>query len=84
MGIGTSVFLLAAGAILAFAVHYTLGGVDLQVIGYIMMAAGVIGLVISTIILAPRSGGQSTSITRDQQSDAARGPYDQNPRGPRY
>ena len=37
MGIGASVFLLALGAILAFAVDYTVSGVDINVIGFILM-----------------------------------------------
>ena len=49
MGIGTSIFLLALGAILAFAVTDAISGVDLTVVGYILMAAGALGLVISMI-----------------------------------
>lgn len=51
MGIGTSIFLLAAGAIMAFAVTDAIKGVDLTVVGYILMAAGALGLVISTLLL---------------------------------
>lgn len=56
MGIGTSIFLLAVGAILAFAVTDAISGVDLTVVGYILMAAGALGLVISMLIAnrAPR------------------------------
>jgi Domain of unknown function (DUF6458) len=56
MGIGTSIFLLAVGAILAFAVTDAISGVDLTVVGYILMAAGALGLVISMVIAnrAPR------------------------------
>lgn len=50
MGIGTSIFLLALGAILAFAVTDAISGVDLTVVGYILMAAGAIGLLITTLI----------------------------------
>ena len=51
MGIGTSIFLLAVGAILAFAVTDAISGVDLTVVGYILMAAGVIGLLISLLVM---------------------------------
>jgi hypothetical protein len=52
MGIGFSVLLLAAGAILAFAVHATtIGGVDVHVVGYILMAAGVLGLLWSIALV---------------------------------
>jgi hypothetical protein len=56
MGIGTSIFLLAVGAILAFAVTDAISGVDLTVVGYILMAAGALGLVISMLVMnrAPR------------------------------
>ena len=46
MGIGVGIFLLAFGAILAFAVDWTPGWLDLHAVGWIMMAAGVIGLVL--------------------------------------
>ena len=51
MGIGTSIFLLALGAILAFAVTDAISGVDLTVVGYILMAAGALGLVISMLAM---------------------------------
>ncbi|MCW2673794.1 MAG: hypothetical protein JWP14_2383 [Frankiales bacterium] len=54
MGIGASVFLLAVGAILAFAVDYSVNGVDLNVVGWILMAAGVIGLFTTTLIFGRR------------------------------
>lgn len=47
MGIGGSIFLLALGAILAFAVNADFSGIDINVIGYILMAAGLIGLVVT-------------------------------------
>ena len=58
MGIGTSIFLLAVGAILAFAVTDAISGVDLTAVGYILMAAGAIGLLLTMLIFnrdrAPR------------------------------
>ena len=42
MGIGASVFLIALGAILAFAVNVAVSGVDLTAIGYILMVAGAV------------------------------------------
>ena len=56
MSIGTSLVLIAAGAILAFAVniHATIGSttVHWHTIGWILMAVGVIGLILSAIWLA--------------------------------
>lgn len=50
MGIGASVFLIAAGAILTFAVDWSVGGVDIDVVGWILMICGVIGLVVTLAI----------------------------------
>ena len=46
MTLGTSLFLLAVGAILRYAVSDSIEGVDLAVIGLILMIVGVVGLVI--------------------------------------
>ena len=54
MGIGTSVFLLALGAILAFAVEASVSGLDISVIGYILMLAGAVGLLLSMLVLGRR------------------------------
>ncbi|HEV7720026.1 MAG TPA: DUF6458 family protein [Iamia sp.] len=52
MTVGVSVFLLAVGAILKFAVEDTIEGVDLGIIGIILMACGVIGLLFGLIQMA--------------------------------
>jgi hypothetical protein len=44
MGIGLSIFLIVVGAILTFAVHATVAGLDLHVVGWVLMLAGVAGL----------------------------------------
>jgi hypothetical protein len=54
MGIGFSIFLLAVGAILAFGVDATVAGLDITVVGWILMAVGVLGLVLTMVVLAPR------------------------------
>jgi membrane protein implicated in regulation of membrane protease activity len=54
MGIGIGIFLLAVGAVLAFAVHVTVAGLSLVTIGWILMVVGVIGLVLDVALLAPR------------------------------
>jgi hypothetical protein len=46
MGIGAGILLIAIGAILTFAVDATITGIDLKVIGWILMLAGAAGLVI--------------------------------------
>jgi sulfite exporter TauE/SafE len=47
MGIGTSILLIAVGAILRFAVHVSTSGFSIHTVGVILMVVGVIGLLIS-------------------------------------
>jgi hypothetical protein len=54
VGIGVSIFLLAVGAILTFAVDAEVSGVDLSMVGMILMAAGGIGLLLSLLVWGPR------------------------------
>jgi pilus assembly protein TadC len=54
MYIGGSIVLLAIGAILSFAVQYAINGVDLVAVGYILMAAGALGILLSLFINAQR------------------------------
>lgn len=49
MGIGVSIFLLAVGAILAFAVTVTAEGIDLNMVGVILMIVGGVGLLFSML-----------------------------------
>jgi hypothetical protein len=69
MGIGTSLVLIAVGAILAFAVniHSTIAStsVEWHTIGWILMIVGVIGLVISAIWMA--SANRRTGVVRDRE-----------------
>jgi hypothetical protein len=54
MTIGGSLFLLAVGAILRFAVTAEVAGIDLQTVGTILMVVGAIGFVIGLVFLVPR------------------------------
>ncbi|HZC25987.1 MAG TPA: DUF6458 family protein [Actinopolymorphaceae bacterium] len=54
MGIGASIFLIAVGAILAFAIDYNVSGIDIGVVGWILMVVGGLGLVVTLVIWAPR------------------------------
>lgn len=55
MGIGTSLVVIAIGAILRFAVYREdVGGVSLGTIGVILLIIGIIGLIISVSLLAMR------------------------------
>jgi hypothetical protein len=46
MGIGVGIFLIAIGAILTFAVDAKVAGLDLNVVGWVLMLAGLAGLVL--------------------------------------
>jgi hypothetical protein len=54
MGIGLSVFLIAVGAILRFAVHASVNGITIHTVGVILMIAGGLGLALTLAIFAPR------------------------------
>jgi len=51
MGIGTSIFLIALGAILRFAVTATVSGISIATVGTILLVVGVIGLLISLLYM---------------------------------
>ena len=60
MTIGASIFLIAVGAILKYAVDVTVSGIEIQTIGLILMIAGVVGLIIGLFLLTQvdrRRGG---------------------------
>jgi tellurite resistance protein TehA-like permease len=68
MGIGTSLFLIAAGAILRYAITESISGVELDTVGLILLIVGVIGLIISLVLmLAPRR--HETVVTQDRPLD---------------
>ena len=69
MGIGVSIFLLALGAILTFAVKATVSGLDIRVIGVILMAAGLLGLIMFLAVFGPRTrrtGVVEETVVRDR------------------
>ena len=47
MGIGASIFLVAVGAILAFAVTADVQGIDIATVGWILMIVGAVGVLLS-------------------------------------
>lgn len=57
MGVGTSIFLIAVGAILYFAVDVHTSAINLQTVGLILMIVGGIGLVVSVIFWNSWGGG---------------------------
>ena len=71
MGIGTSIFLIALGAILRFAVTATVSGIEIATVGTILLVVGIIGLLISLLY---------TTIWADRTRAAA--PVDRGPVAP--
>lgn len=69
MGIGVGIALLVVGAVLAWAVTDNVSGVDLALIGYICMAAGVLALILALIANAQRSRTSHRQVIehRDQE-----------------
>lgn len=68
MSIGTSIFLIAVGAIIRYAVTFHVSGVSRPTIGLILIIAGIAGVVMSLVYMATarrRVGG---------------GPYEEPPR----
>lgn len=63
-GIGTSIFLIAAGAVLAWAVTAEVEGVDLSMVGVILLVVGIVGFVAS-LILGAADG--HTIVERDRE-----------------
>jgi hypothetical protein len=60
--LGTNLFFIAVGAILKYAVSWTVVGIDLHTVGVILMVVGVAGLAMNAFLLLrggdgmPRAG----------------------------
>jgi len=63
MGIGTGIFLFVVGAILTFALNFEVTWINLDLVGYILMGAGVVVFVISLIFVLRRRSTVSTTRT---------------------
>jgi hypothetical protein len=64
MQIGTSIFLIALGAILRFAVNVTTSGFNINTAGLILMVVGVIGLIASLFFTTLWAGRRRTDVER--------------------
>ncbi len=65
MGLGTSLFLIAVGAILAFAVNVEADGFDINTIGVILMIVGLLGAILSAIYWNSWGGLRSRRVVDD-------------------
>ncbi|MBM6401624.1 DUF6458 family protein [Phycicoccus sonneratiae] len=72
MYIGLGIFLLVVGAILTFAVGDSVDAVNLTMIGYILMAGGVLAILLSFLVQAGGRRGRVTT-TRESHVDPATG-----------
>ena len=70
MGIGVSIFLIAVGAILSFAVEVNAEGVNLETVGFILMIVGAIGLLASLLFwssFSPYGSRRDEVVVRDRE-----------------
>jgi high-affinity Fe2+/Pb2+ permease len=70
VGIGASLFLIAVGAILAWAVDFTVSGIEIQTIGVILLVVGIVGLVLSMLFwssFAPFRRTEDRTVIRDRE-----------------
>jgi sulfite exporter TauE/SafE len=74
MGLGTSLFLIAVGAILRYAVNDSIESVDLTTVGLILMIVGILGLLLGLFLMSRGPRATETVVTRDPR----------DPRDPRY
>ena len=71
MALGSGIFLIVIGAILAFAIKDSWDAVDLTVVGYICIAAGALAIIISLIVNAQNRKTTHTEVI-DQHVDQHR------------
>jgi hypothetical protein len=72
MGIGTSLVLIAVGAILRFAVTVTVTGVNIHAIGLIVLVVGIVGLLISILWMTVRADSQHRLVVTRRDGTVAR------------
>jgi hypothetical protein len=75
-GLGTSLILIAAGAVLAFGINANTTGFNINAIGIILLLVGVLGLIISFAFLEGWSfGGPTRNVVHDDH-DAGVTPHE--------
>lgn len=67
MGIGTGLAFIAIGAILAFATHFSTSGIDIRMVGWILMLLGAAMLLITIAYTRPRKRRRVTEIVDADQ-----------------
>jgi Domain of unknown function (DUF6458) len=61
MSLGTGIVLFVIGAILTFATDIQLDWINLDVVGYILMIAGIVGIILGLVVLLRRRGSVATT-----------------------
>ena len=69
MGIGTSLLLIAAGAILIWAVDVSVSGLELMTVGWILLIVGIVGAVLSMIFWSSWGGfgGRRETVVEERR-----------------
>ncbi|MEV5277350.1 DUF6458 family protein [Streptomyces sp. NPDC051994] len=67
MGLGGCIILIAVGAILTFATDWHAKGVNLDMVGLILMAVGIIGVAVFTSVLRRRRVLPPTAVVEEEQ-----------------
>jgi hypothetical protein len=78
MPLGTSIFLIAAGAILRYAVETSVSGISLPTVGLILMIAGIAGVLLSLLYTTMLSSRRTPRDPRERVIE--RDPYEEPPR----
>jgi uncharacterized protein DUF6458 len=66
MGIGVSIFLIAVGAVLAFAVDAEVSGLDIQVVGWILLVVGAVGILLSLLFWGSWGGWGRREVVEER------------------
>jgi hypothetical protein len=69
MTYGSSIFLIAVGAILRYAVTTTVSGISLQTVGLILIIVGIVGLLLSLLYLTTLSRRPAVARERVVERD---------------
>ena len=74
MGIGAGIFLIALGAILTFAVNWHVSGLDLHAVGWVLMLAGLAGVILFFVFWNRRRPTRPVGTTREVYAEPVQPP----------
>lgn len=80
MGIGLGIFLIVVGAILTFAVNASVAGIELNTVGWILMAGGALAVILGLVMNTQRSHTSHREVVnRNDDVDRREHRYDDRP-----